>query len=296
MNKATQEETAMTVRNEAIDKLMGGEKTGIDTGEARYKPNAIKILQSDKQQKYFKEGVEISTSDYGKMFLNIPDVTIDKSKLVDSFEGTLLRYGLGYQVLEEIDKNKMKFIGSGYGMIGAQGKPMTKDDFQDKYPNYIHKNVAKLILCIGTPDEVLEDVAIGGNPFAFLDLSGASYGASFSVFDKMSAAIQDSVEWKDVIRRQRANGGSGKPTANAFKIKITCEQQINKDNQKFYVPKIEIEANKVEDAIKLQPVFEMWKEYSMFGSFGKNDTFNDEKLVDATPVKEDSEPAGPWEE
>lgn len=295
MNKATQEETAMTVRNEAIDKLMNGDKTGIDTGEVRYKPNAIKILQSDKQQMYFKEGVDISTSDYGKMFLSIPDVTIDKTKLVDSFEGTLLRYGLGFQVLQEEDK-KMKFIGSAYGMIGAKGNPMTKDEFEDRYPNYIHKNVAKLILCIGNPDDVLEDVAIGGNPFAFLDLSGASYGVSFSIFDKMSAAIQDSVEWKDVIRRQRANGGSGKPTANAFKVKITCEQQVNKDNQKFYIPKIEIEANTVEDALKLQPVFEMWKDYSLFGSFGKSDVLNDDKVIDAPVTKEDSEPAGPWEE
>lgn len=299
MNKANKEETALAIKEQAMNKLMANEGTGIDTGDIRYRPNIIKILQSDKQQKYFKEGVEISTSDYGKLFLSIPDVTIDKSKLIDSFEGTIMRYGLGFNI-SQTENDNMKFIGSAEGMIGAQGRPMTKEQFETKYPKYDYKNIARFIFCIGTPEEVLESVAIGGNPFASLDLSGSSYGVSFSVFDKMSAAIQNSEEWKDMIKQQRANGGNGKPTANAFKIKITSEQQVNQKGQKFYIPKIEIEANEIKDALLLQPMFEMWKNYSLFGSFGKDDVFDDKDIVEGKIIEEDKEDKEeenfPWSE
>ncbi len=267
--------------------LVSNNGTGIDTGPIRYKPSKIKILQDSKQQKYFKKGVDISTKDFGKLFLSMPDVTIGKDKLVDSFEGTLLRYGLGFTVVEvDNDGEYVDFVGSRDGMIGVNGV-MTKEDFAEWYPTYKHTNMARLILCVGTPEEVKETLSVGGNPFVSLDLKGSAYGVSFSMFDKMSAAVQDSKELKDLLKAQKEQGGDGKPSANVYKIRISSEKQTNAKGQEFYIPTVEIEINDLEDAVSLQKVYELWTDYSLFGSFGMYETENKEAVKKVDEMDDD---------
>lgn len=256
---------------EAIASLIRSDNTGIDMGAVSFRPGKLKILQSDKQDKFFEEDTEISNKDYGQMFISLPDVKIKKDELKTSIEGILMRYSLGYTVFEKgaRDDDMDKNVGSGSGVIGVTGV-MTKEEFERKYPDLGYRNQGKIIFALGTAEEALETLSFGGNPFVQLELSKSSYGVTFSFFGKMAKALQENDEWKKFLAQEKEKGGVSKPTANAYRIKITTEEAISQKGLKFYIPNIQISMNTVEEAQMAQPLFNMWKDRALFGKFGQD--------------------------
>ncbi len=284
MAKAANKEKALSVKSEQAQALISTGNTGIQISATDYRPSKMKVFQSDKQYKFFREGENPSPSQYGKLFTSVKDVEISLSDLKDSITGTLLKYDVGYNVMEvDAGGEFIEFIGSARGMIG-QNSAITPEMFSDKFPNYEYQNVAKILMCLGSAEEASDLISVGGNPFTILELKKASYGVSFSFFDKMSAAISNSTEIQELLRENRRDDGSGKPTANVFKVVISSETATSKSGAEFYIPKLTLDVNTIDDAVKMLPVFDMWKDYSLFGSFDFKNP-DGTAAVDAVDVK-----------
>jgi hypothetical protein len=241
--------------------------TGISTGSSMVYPPVVNILQSDKQFKAFGDA-DISTKLYGKLFVR---TEINKPEdLVDEVVGTAIKIEMGYEVRDE-----QKVIASGEGMLS----PEQKTEYEEQ--GYKALNMTKILLAIGTPEEVSKQMDIYSKklsegsatsadfPFALLPIKGSSWGSWIEAQSMMQELSRREYghDYRDTI-------------ASLYKLSVKSEKQYSSKYGDFYSFVVGIELNDPDTAAKFAPVIMAMRDFSLFNEVAKRIEKKDPLEVD----------------
>lgn len=236
-------------------------------------PSYLKILNSDKQVKFFTDGDNLAMKDYGKLFIANKGKEMFVADLRNEIELTLLRVQRGHFIYPELgngrpDKSKLP-VGSCVGFINKT----EADTWKDAHKGYAYVNAMRLVLVESSGKEATELLMSGGNPFVIMDLKGASMEGWFSVSQKMNEAFAQNENYPPMPINKRINP-IFKLVVSSRKVKFTADS--GKDIETF-VPVFEVKTNDPDVVNDYVPLYTEYATKDLFGTWGV-DTSNEDDL------------------
>lgn len=258
-------------KDKELANLMDVEFTGINYGSATMRPSQLRIYQNGSQDKHFGDG-RPSGDDFGKLFIQPGgDVKVSINTLKKQVEGTVMSYDIGFIINEKPEGNEAfgDYVGSGYGVIGnGQNSVMTPEEFEIIYPNCEYRNEAKMVLALGDPEKVIQDIQLGINPFVEVTFKKTSYGLTFSMPDKFNNELKNNEELYELARKQVELKGSKNIPACAYTAKIGTKEQSS-PNGIYYTFTVDLGSNNIETTQNYIPIFKKINEVTGYGNLNQ---------------------------
>jgi len=272
---------SLTLPKKELEKVTNAEDTGIESTGGMTFPPQVKIFQSDRQYKFFREG-QANVSDYGKLFIKPREAMLDRGDLVTSLKGTLLRVDFGFNVFDKDESKPNRrgsIVGSGRGMIRNEDK----EEWLAKNPEHVFRNSVRILITQRSPEEIIAIMAEGENPYLMIELVGSTYSSWFTARDKMLNAVTSDKqsEYKD---RKSTRG----IIAPAFELTVKSVKESNKEGMEYFVYDFGFKMNEIEVAHSFINIHNELKDRRLFGEWGEDEKF--EEVEEAETVDVDDLP------
>ena len=264
--------------------LLTADETGVDVGKEGFPfPMHIKILSRDAQYDQFTDGNTITKEMYGLLYLLDGQIQTSTVKLVDKIEGTMMKNSYGTIIFEVVPVKGQKEDDLKYVTMQPGNLPnKNKKAWHIANPGYTYQNQVKIVIALGTPEEIIEKLAIGESPFAELRIKKTGYGAWIGIGKR----------FKEARSKSKLYDANENVIACGYKLTLGSEQQEGNYGP-YYIPTIDIDINSSVVALAFRGIWQEWQDIHLFGTTKwVDDQFipDDEVVeVDAKKVKKGKE-------
>lgn len=288
MTKAIKKADKMELSTEDSKRLFNPAVSGMDEnlegGRMDY-PRMLKVLQSDKQWKWFEKGM-ISPEDYGKLFFNKGEGGGVHDDLMDSITGTILRIEQGAMIFT--DDTKSSVVSRRAKIIGTQ----QKDEWLKKNSPYIYQNQNRITLSLKSAEETYEMLRSRSEgdlkvemPLVVVTLKGTSFGQVFEVWKQMDALMKNSDAYKDRTVQEQSH-----VLKSLFTLTVRTKKEVSEENREYYSMSCEVKLNNPAEALGFERLVQELDEFPYFRQARDSQNGTEEpKGSNSTPYDESGE-------